>query len=140
MAAFSPVGKRPVAAEFEASGAVTYTLTADKGDLTLSGKASTLDVDIAANNNSLVLTGSASTFARFAPPRPPPPLEIIPDWLSSPDIIEAPEPDPVEFPRIGYSDPLALKAEIEAAEDERDAMPENVLGANPVKKPTTLSK
>lgn len=59
---------------------------------------------------------------RFAPPPPPPPLELIPDWLF-PDVKPAPEPiEPIETPLLGYSDPLAIVSEIEAAEDERDAM------------------
>lgn len=60
---------------------------------------------------------------RFAPPPPPPPLELIPDWLF-PDVPPqpAPQPAPVNTPLLGYSDPLKIVAEIQAAEDERDAM------------------
>lgn len=59
---------------------------------------------------------------RFAPPPPPPPLELIPDWLSAPPVRVAPEPEPIEFPALGYADTLSLKNEIENAEDERDAI------------------
>lgn len=60
---------------------------------------------------------------RFAPPPPPPPLELIPDWLF-PDVPPQPaaQPQPIETPLLGYSDPLNILAEVQAAEDERDAM------------------
>ena len=204
MLGFGAVGKYPVAAE---RPLVTDTLTADKGDLTLTGQDAILivatvmdaekgdltltgqdavrDVDLAGASGLLTLTGQASALDldfsadhgdltltpipwganfeirppdgangsrkkadrkevrlrkrtieiekdgkkkrvyyvdRFAPPPPPPPLELIPDWLGD---VPAVAPDPVEpvgFPLLGYADPLALKAEIENAEDERDAI------------------
>lgn len=67
--------------------------------------------------------GYVDRFAPPPPPPPPPPLEIIPDWLF-PDVAQQaePQPDPINVPLLGYPDLLSIRAEIEAADDERDAL------------------